>query len=273
VSPEYFQTMQIAVLAGELCRRRIVAANINDGVYEVMVNRTFAERYFPGRSPAGFHVAAANWVPNRIAGVVADARERGLDRDPGPLVYVCDAAPNPTPYFLVRTQTDPTAMAEAIRRAVKAADPLRAVYELGVVEQRVGDAFGQNRLRAMLLALFAATALLLAGVGVYGTLSYAVNARRREVALRLALGAVRRGVIRQFLFESLVVVGIATVCGLGLSLALARSLTGMLYGVSASDPYVLLIVATVVVAVSTIGALLPALRASRLEAMDVLRDI
>jgi predicted permease len=273
VSPEYFQTMQIAVLAGELCRRRIVTANVSGGVYEVMVNRTFAEQYFPGRSPTGFHFASPNAVANRIAGVVADARERGLDRDPGPIVYVCDAAPNPTPYFLVRTQSDPTVIAEAIRRAVKATDPMRAVYELGVVEQRVGDAFGQNRLRAMLLALFAATALLLASVGVYGTLSYAVNARRREVALRLALGAVRRGVIRQFLSESLVVVGIATACGLLLSLALTRFLTGMLYGISANDPVVLLIVATVVIAVSTTAALVPAFRASRLDAMDVLRDV
>ena len=272
VSPEYFQTMQIAVLAGELCRRRIVTPNIGAGVYEVMVNQTFGERYFPGRSPIGFHLATPNGVPNRIAGVVADARERGLDRDPGPILYVCDAAPNPTPYFLVRTQTDPAAMAEAIRRALKETDAGRAVYELSVVEQRVGDAFGQNRLRAVLLALFAATALLLASVGVYGTLSYAVDARRREVALRLALGAVRHGVIRQFLSEGLVIVGIATTCGLLLSLALTRVLAGMLFGVSANDPVILVAVAAVVVAVSAVGAFIPAWRASRLEAMEVLRE-
>lgn len=273
VSPEYFETMQITVLAGELCRRRIVAANLAEGRVEVMVNRSFAERYFPGQSPVGFHFIVANRVPNRITGVVADARERGLDREPGPIVYLCDGAPNPTPIFLVRTQTEPAAMTAAVRRALKEVDPMRAVYELSVVEQRVGDAFGQNRLRAVLLVLFAATALLLASVGVYGTLSYSVNVRRREVALRLALGAVRQGVVRQFLVESLRIVVIATVCGLLLTIGLTRVLTGMLYGVSPNDPVILTIVVTLVILVSAAAAFIPAIRASRLQAMDVLREI
>jgi predicted permease len=273
VSAEYFETMQIPVLAGELCRPRIVPANLADGRYEVMVNRTLAERYFPARSPVGFHFIGANRVPNRITGVVADARERGLDREPGPIIYLCDGAPNPTPFFLVRAQTDPSTLAPAIRQALKEVDPMRAVYELGVVEQRVGDAFGQNRLRAILLVLFAATALLLASVGVYGTLSYAVNLRRREVALRLALGAVRQGVIRQFLGESLRIVGIATVCGLLLTVGLTRLLIGMLYGVSPNDPFILLTVVSLVVVVSAAAAFIPAMRASRLQAMDVLREI
>ena len=124
----------------------------------------------------------------------------------------------------------------------------------------------------MLLLLFAATALSLACVGVYGTLSYAVGVRRREVALRLALGAVRSGVLRQFLFEGLRIVGIASVCGLALTMMLTRLIAGMLYGVSPHDPFILVAVVALVIAVSTAAALIPAVRASRVDAMVMLRE-
>jgi len=240
-----------------------------------MINRTLADRYFAPRSqsPIGFHVAASSDAPpSVIAGIVADARERGLDREAGPIVYSCSSAPNPAPYFLVRTRVDAATMMQQVRVAMKALDPARAVYELDLLENRVEGAFAQNRLRAILLMLFAGTALSLACVGVYGTLSYAVSVRRREVALRLALGAVRSGVLRQFLFEGLRIVGIAIVCGLALTLVLTRFIAGMLYGVSATDPVILLAVVSVVIVVSAAAALIPAFRASRVDAMVMLRE-
>ena len=122
------------------------------------------------------------------------------------------------------------------------------------------------------MALFAATALFLACLGLYGTLSYAVSLRRREVGLRLALGALRSEIIRQLVGQSLRVVGLACLCGLGLAVASTRVLSGMLYGVSPSDPFTLAGVLGIVLAVGALAALVPAARASRIEPMRVLRE-
>jgi ABC-type antimicrobial peptide transport system permease subunit len=130
----------------------------------------------------------------------------------------------------------------------------------------------ENRLRTALLVLFAVTALSLACVGLYGTLSYVVSLRRREIGLRLALGAVRGDIIRQFLMQGLRVAGFACVCGLVLSIAFTRLLSSMLYGVSASDPMTLSIVTAIVLAVAAIASLVPAIRGAGLDPMRVLRD-
>ena len=274
VSPEYFATMRIPVVAGELCRRRGAAADGSFAARDVMVNRTFVTRYLSAQSPIGLHLAQPDndFPASRIVGVVGDARERGLDREAGPTVYWCDIAPNPTPYFLLRTAADPAAVAPTVRAGLKQIEPLRAVYEIGPLEERIGGAFAQNRLRAMLLALFATTALALTCIGVYGTLSYAVSIRRREVGLRLALGAVPGGVLRQFVFEGLRVVGVSCLGGLALTVAFTQLLSGMLYGVSPTDPLTLASVVTIVLAVASIAAAVPALRAARLDAAEVLRE-
>lgn len=137
---------------------------------------------------------------------------------------------------------------------------------------RIDNAYAQNRLRTTLLVAFAATALLLACLGVYGTLSYLVSLRRREIGLRLALGAARAGILRQFLSLAVRVVAGAGACGLALSFASGRALSGMLYGVSPSDPVTLASVAGLVLAVATLASLVPAARAALVEPMRTLRD-
>jgi putative ABC transport system permease protein len=269
VSPEYFETLRIPLLEGALCRRQTRDAT------EVMVNRAFADRYLARRpSVSGFHLANpnANVPPGRIAGLVGDVRESGLDRAPGPTVYFCSSAQAPTPYFLVRTQADPAAIVQAVRLKLKELEPLRAVYDIAPLETRIGDAFAQNRLRTTLLASFATTALAIACVGLYGTVSYAVGRRRRESALRLALGALRRDIVRQFVAQGLRIAGIACVCGLVLCVALARALSGMLYGVSPLDPATLSSVAGIVLVVTTLAALIPAMRAAFVQPMRALRE-
>jgi predicted permease len=271
VSPEYFDTLQIPVVEGELCRRQPPGRG-----GELMVNQAFADRYLAGtHSFSGLHLrTAANppAPPGRIAGVVGNVRERGLDQPPGPTVYWCSSAQAPTPYFLVRTRGEPAAIAQAVRLRLKELEPLRAVYDIAPLDDRISDAFAQNRLRTVVLAVFTSVALLVACVGLYGTVSYIVSLRRRESALRLALGAMRRDIIQQFVGQGLRVVGIACACGVVLALASTRALSAMLYGVSPLDPLALSGAVGLVLVVTSLASLIPAMRAAFTQPMRALRQ-
>ncbi len=280
VSPEYFETMRIPLLDGERCGRRTVDARGKTVNWDLMVNRAFAVRYladFP--SPIGLHLRNEGegalegaLKASRIVGVVGDARERGIDLDPVPTVYSCLSAPNPTPYFLVRTSADPLALVRDVRTKLKEVEPQRSVYEIGALDERIDSACAMRRLLTLLLLLFSLSALLLACVGLYGTLSYAVGQRRREVGLRMALGALRRDIVRQFLGQGLRVVAVACAAGIVLALLLRRVMAGLLFGVSATDATTLLAVIAIVAAVAAIASLIPSLRAARLDPMRVLRE-
>ena len=166
---------------------------------------------------------------------MGDARETGLDREPPPTVYWCATNIAPGSFFLVRTYGEPKSMAETVRRKIHEFEPRRSAYDLTPLSDHISDAYAENRLRTILLAFFAITAVSLACVGLYGTLSYLVNLRRREVALRLALGAMRAQVVRQFLGLGVRVAVLGCVAGLLMAAGFARLLSGMLYGVSAND--------------------------------------
>jgi predicted permease len=270
VSPEYFGTMKISLVEGEMCQRQPVGAPM-----QLMVNQAFRTRYL-GEWPSaiGLHLGQDTNTarPGTITGIVANARDHGIDRPPSPIVYSCFSAPHPSPAFLVRTRGEPEDLANTVRLKLKELEPLRSVYDIAPLEDRIGSAFAQNRLRTVVLGFFAVTALALACVGLYGTLSYVVSLRRKEAGLRLALGAVRATLVRQFLVQAWRVVALAIAAGLGLSFLFARLLSGMLFGVSAADPLVLSAVVAMVLVVATLAALIPAMRAARVEPMQVLRE-
>lgn len=270
VSAGYFAVMRIPLLAGDSCRDRATPRDL-------LVNRSFAERYFGATPALGHHLQIASTLPGfdisgQIAGITADAREQGINTSPMPTVYWCLSNPTPSPYFLVRTTGDPRALAETLRRAIHQAEPSRSVYNLVPLEELLSDTFAENRLRTLLLALFALTAVALACVGLYGTLSYVVSVRRREVGLRLALGAHRPQIVLRFLLQALRVCGIGCVCGLVIAAASRRLLAGMLFGISALDPGTFAGVALLLLAVAACAALLPSLRAARTDPMNVLRE-
>jgi putative ABC transport system permease protein len=146
------------------------------------------------------------------------------------------------------------------------------VFDITPLEEHLSDAFAENRLRTVLLSFFAITAVSLACVGLYGTLSYMVNTRRREVGLRLALGALRGQIVKKFLGQGLAVAMLAALAGLGLSLVFTRLLAGMLYGVSPTDSVTLTAVVLLTLAVAAVASLIPAIRAALLEPMKVLRE-
>lgn len=269
VSAGYFGTMRISQLVGNVCRQSSTTT-------DVVINRSFANHYFNGTSPVGHLLDYATSNPflgaATIRGIVGDARENGLDTQPAPTVYTCLSAPNPFPNYLVRTQGDPMAMAQTIRQKLHEIEPGRSVYALMPLQQHLDDASSENRLRTWLLTLFAATAVTLACIGLYGTLSYLARLRRREVGVRLALGAMRGQIAAGFLSQGVRVALAGCVGGLMLGFALSHFLRGMLYGITALDPLTYIGVIFLILGVATLASLLPALRVARLEPVRVLRE-
>ena len=275
VSAGYFDTMSIPLLQGQVCREESTTS-------EVVVNRSFVNMYLNNSPAVGHRLTEATSDPiavggliaigGRIIGVAGDAREEGLNTPPVPTVYFCFSAPDPFPNYLVRTHGDPMTMVETIRRRVHELEPQRSVFAIVPLQQQLDEAYEENRLRTILLAAFAATAVLLASIGLYGTLNYLGRLRQREMGLRLALGAVRRQIVGDFLKLGLRVTVVGAIAGLLLSLATNRLLAHMLYGVSAVDGETYLAVVAVTLTVAVLASLLPAWRAAHVDPITVLRQ-
>jgi predicted permease len=269
VSSSYFPTMRIPVLAGEACKR----APTPDATPDVVVNQAFASRYLAARAPLGLGLRVGDTPAGRVVGVVGDARDFGLDREPTPTVYACTTAiAYPPLAFLLRTRGEPMSVIGSVRQRLKEIAPERSVYDVRPLTERMGAEFAQDRLRTALLVIFAGAALSLVCLGIYGTLSYIVSLRRREVGLRVALGALSGTIVAQFVTQALRVVGVACAVGLVLSFGFGRALSGLLYGVSPFDPLTLAGVVVLVVGVAALAAFLPSLRASRIDPMEALRE-
>jgi len=270
VSNGYFATMRIPLLEGESCRESVKAFD------SAIVNRSFANRYLSGMHATGHHVQIVtsqfDAAVAEIRGVAGDAREQGLNHEPVPTVYWCGSASGPTPLFLIHTRGEPLTMADTIRRAIQHVDPGRSVFDLSTLDQHLSDSFAENRLRTILLTLFALTAVALVCVGLYGTLSYFVAMRKREVGLRLALGALQSQIVGQFLLQGVGVSAVGILGGVCLAAWLSRGLAGMLYGVSVLDPKSFVLVTLLILAVAAAASFVPSLRAARVDPMQVLRE-
>ncbi len=269
VSTGYFDVMHIPVLLGDPCR------DIPNSTPVVAVNRSFANTYF-GQNPAiGHHLTTAAYqlpLSGEIRGIVGDAREQGLNTEPQPTVYWCSNVAFPGTYYVIRTRTEPVAMTDTLRRTIHAIEPSRSVFDVQPLEEHLSSSFAEDRLRTVLLSLFALTAVSLACLGLYGTLSYFVSIRRREVGLRLALGALRHQIGLRFLLQGLRVSIVGCVFGLALAAASVRLLSGMLYGVSSFDPATFSGVVALMLVVAALATILPAARAAHTDPMRVLRE-
>lgn len=267
VSAGYFSVLKIPLLEGEVCRT---------GISGVVVNRSFIDAYLDGRPALGMHLALAGdnpfLEPAVIRGVVGDAREQGLNNPPSPTAYWCTSAPTPAPFYLIRTIPPPLSLGLALRQAIHKVEPARSVFEETPLTEILYTASAQNRLRTRLLSLFGLLAIALASVGLYGTLAYLVTVRRREVGLRMALGALRGRIIRHFFLQGMLVSLVGCVAGVLIAAAFTRLLSGMLYEVSTADPVTFSGVVALVLTVAVIASLLPALRAARVDPMRVLRE-
>ena len=268
VAPGYFETMKIRLLEGRFLDERDGADNPRTSV----INELMARRYFPERSPLNQTIVNPHGK-SVVVGVVADVRNQGLDSEPKKQVYLpLRQSPTAGMAVVARTERDPAAFAAAIRGAVWSVDAEQPIYELSTMDQILARAVFLPRMSATLLALFAGAALLLASLGLYGVLSYVVSLRTREIGLRIALGASGGQTIGLVLRNSTSVVAAGVVIGLVASTLVARSIGGVLYGISPFDLPAFSIAAGALGAAGLIATLIPAVRAARVDPIIALRE-
>jgi predicted permease len=268
VSRGYFATMRIPVLQGETCRDDARAGAPDT----VLVNRAFAERYFPGENPLGQRIGGPP-AAREIIGVVADVREQGLATESGPVIYGCGLMRFwPDPYYLVRGDASRGATLAAIRDAMREIEPSRAVYAAATLEETLSESMSQPRLNTWLLALFAATALLLAAIGLHGMLAQFVSQRRREIGLRIALGARPAQVLAQVVRHGAWVTAAGLLSGLAGAFTLARFMSTLVFGVTTHDPLTFVLAPLAIALIATIATIVPARRAVQVDPMRALRD-
>ncbi len=269
-TPGYLRALRIPVLRG----RSFTSEDRAGARPVVLLNEEAVRRYFPGEDPIG-QVVQLGWPRSpagEVVGIVRDVREEGLTAAAEPQIYLPQAqVPFASMSVVVRTTGDPARVASLVRREVHALDPDLAVDHLRTVREVVDRSIAEPRLYATLLALFAAVALTLAAVGIFGVMAYTVAQRRRELGIRLALGARPGGVLRLVVGQAAVLVAVGIALGLLGTLALSRVLAGLLFGVSATDPATLAAVAVGLGAVALLASWLPARAATRIAPSEALR--
>ena len=277
VSPEYFHVLGMTLLRGRL----FVDQDVEDTPLIAVINQAAARKYWPGKDgkgedPVGKRVhllghlrARPDWTT--IVGVIADARTESLAVAGIPQIYL-DIYQRPAKFlaFYLRGQVDPAAIPAQVRTQIQAVDPELPVFRAETLDDVLSSSLSVRRFSMEMVALFAATALLLAALGIYGTISFLVNEQSREIAIRLALGAQRRTILKMVLRQGLTLATAGAGVGIVGALIVSHFMAGLLYGVS---PYDLGTFASVTVLLSGVvlaASYIPALRAMRLDPITTL---
>jgi putative ABC transport system permease protein len=272
-SPEYFRTMGIRLLAG----RTFSPRDIPGSPTALVINQTMARRFWPGESPLGKRVVMKDWGPplsGEIVGVVSDVKQDSLETDTQPAVYYSFAQFSQgtlTTYVLVRCAQDVPSLAAAIRTQIWSVDRDQPVSVLPM-DQIVAGSLERRRFVLMLLGNFAALALLLSVVGIYGVIAHSVGQRTREFGIRMALGARQDQLLLMVLRESVRTLAIGLTIGVTGALTVARFVRSLLFGIGPADPLTLLLMAAILLLAALIASYVPARRAVRIDPMVVLRD-
>ena len=294
VSPGFFETMRVPLKRGRLLNRddtmqkiramwtglvtdQSLAEKERNAVPEpVVVNEAFVRRFFPGDDPIGkrFCVDPTNktyWY--EIVGVVGDMHRQGLERTAIPEYYgPYFPSPNGRADLVLRTNGDPLLVAPLVRKAVTAAVPGIVIGGVSTVDSQLGGFSAQRRFQTWLLTAFAALALSLAAVGIYGVVHYAVAERTREIGVRLALGATRRDVLGLVIRQGLRMPAVGIAIGLAASIGLTRIISHLLFEIGATDPSTFAAVGLVLAAVAAAACYFPARRATRVDPVRALRQ-
>ena len=266
VSPEFFQTMGLRLMRG----RGFGTTDVEGQPPVVIINERLASHFGDG-DPLGRRINLGDWVT--IVGVVSDVRRQSLDAVPKPAIYL-PYQQFVLPYMsvVVRTDAPKSAVASAVKTAVRAIDPELPVETVRSIEDIIETSTGQPRFRATILLAFAALALLLAAVGVYGLISFSVSQRTAEMGVRLALGASPRQVGALVMRQGLLLAGAGVVLGVALAAAAGRVMAGLLFETSATDPRLYAALGTLLLTMAALACYVPARRAMRVDPMRALRS-
>jgi putative ABC transport system permease protein len=267
-SDSYFTAMGIPLVEGRLADLRKPD--------ELNINETAARRFWPGESAVGKRVkfgsvsSKDSW--KTVAGVIGDVHHLGLEVAPRPEAYrPYIANPLGAPIFVVRSSGTPDALTAAVRERLRALDPEIPMYNVSTLEQLLSRSLETRRFSVALLAAFACVALLLAGIGLYGVVSYSVGLRTQEIGIRVALGAQRAAVVGMVLAHGLRMTLLGLTIGLGAALAIGPLFASLVFGISARDPIALLAGSSVLLGVALMACFVPARRAAKMDPLAALR--
>ena len=273
VGPGYFSTMGIPLVRG----RDFSEQDKADSARVVIVSEKTARHFWPGENPIGKRLKPGStnrnipWI--EIIGVVKDVRQNDFVSEPKMQMYMPyqqlnSFAPNA---LVVRTNVEPLSLAGAVRNAIWAVDKDQPVSNLRSMDEIVSEAVARQRFSMLLLGIFAALAMVLAAVGIYGVMSYSIAQRTREIGLRIALGAQKSDVLKMILRQGLRFVAAGLAIGLAASFVLTRVMASLLFGISATDPATFVSISLVLIAVALLASYIPAVRAMKIDPMLALR--
>ena len=273
VSPGYFETVGMTIVRG----RGFTEADHADAPRAIVINETLARTGWPDQDPIGRRMKSGDENSNApwmtVVGVIRDAHRANVTLAIRPELYMCTLQSTPrTQTVFVRSAGDPNAIVPAVRRELQSLDPQLPIFGVTTLQRELALTLTQPRFQAVLLAGFAAIALLLATIGIYGVTAHAVSQRTQEIGIRMAMGAAGRDVLRLILMQHLrpAVAGLAV--GLVGAVILSRSLQSLLFGVGASDPATFALVAMLLLVVAAAACWLPARRATRVDPLVALRS-
>jgi putative ABC transport system permease protein len=275
VGGDYFQTLKVPLLRGRTFNER----DTKDSPRVIIIDQAMAEQYFAGENPIGkrLGVDAGNdnegWVMSEIVGVVAKMRFHAVDEmSPLPVIYCSLGQAQRTSLTLfVRSSVASAHLNRAIHEAVTSIDPSLPVFDARPMNDRVRETWGSQRLLSFLFSVFAALALTLATIGLYGLLAYTTLKRVREIGIRLALGARPNQIRMLVLSHGIQVLFIGSMIGLAAAFALSRALQSMLFEVKGIDPRIYIAVAALLFSATLLASWIPARRASRVDPIVALR--
>jgi predicted permease len=270
VSPEYFALMKIPIRKG----RTFSDADRKDSQPVAVIDEILARQYWPNEEPLGKHIRFGSGLPwSTIVGVVAHVREADLagEEVKGKYYFPLYQIPQRSATLVARTPGDPALLTATIREAVRAVDPSQPVAQITLLPDMVNNSLGARRFVMSVLGVFAGMALLMAVVGLYGVISYAVTQRTQEMGVRMALGAQPGEILRMVLGQGMRLACGGAAIGLVVSLISSRLLQNQLYRVSPFDPLTFAVMAGVLIGAAVVASCIPALRATRVDPMVALR--
>ena len=272
-SPDYLRAMEIPLIKG----RPITEQDTSDSAKIALINNTMARQLWPNEDPLGKRIKfpgnEKNPQPWRtIVGVVKDVSQYALDKKPPMQIYLPFVQqPMSVNTIVVRTDGEPTGLITAVRREIQAVDKDQAVFNVTTIEQLMGDSIANRRFFMLLLLVFAVLALTLASVGIYGVMSYVASQRTHEIGIRMALGAQTGHVLKLIIGKGMALALIGVTAGLAGALALTRLMSGLLFGVSATDALTFVVVSSGLTLVALLACYIPARRATKVDPLVALR--